>query len=117
METALAYVVALFVRILKAVLERRKRPAEEAVPGAPPAPREAEAGWVRGGSLYRYVGRASTLSVVLPSLYTQQAAEERGPEGVTTYMTWADMTSPEFTRRLAERIRALRGEGRGARAG
>jgi len=39
METALAYVVALFTRILKAVLERRKRPAEEAVPGAPPAPR------------------------------------------------------------------------------
>jgi len=63
------------------------------------------------------VGRASTLSVVLPSLYTQPAAEERGPEGVTTYMTWADMTSPEFNRRLAERIRALRGEGRGARAG
>jgi len=117
METALAYVVALFTRLLKAVLERRKRPAEEAVPGAPPAPREAEAGWVRGGSLYRYVGRASTISVVLPSLYTQPAAREEGPEGVTTYMTWADVASPEFARRLVEGIRAARGEGRGARTG
>jgi hypothetical protein len=117
METALAYVVALAARIARAILERRKRPAEEAVPGAPPPRREVEAGWVKGGSLYRYAGRASTLGVVLPSLYTQEAAGEGGPEGVTTYMTWADVVSPNFTRNLIERIRSLRGGEGGARAG
>ncbi len=115
METPLTYALTLLARIVSAILKRREKP-EAPPPGMPPARRETEAGWVRGGSLYRYVGRASTITVTLPSLYTQEAAEDKGPGGIASYLTWADMVSPNFSRTLINQIRALKGE-RGARQG
>ena len=114
METPLTYAITLFARIISAIIGRRKKPAQ-AIPGAPPIPRvEPEVGWVRGGTLYRYVGRASTITVPLPSLHTQQAREDRGLGGVALYMTWADVASPSFSKQLIDQIKALSGEG-GAR--
>jgi hypothetical protein len=116
-ETPMTYAITLLARGVAYLLRRRReKPGPERPPGAP-APRPEEPGWSRGGSLYRYRGTATTVSVVLPSLYTERAAEEApGREGVNIYMTWADIASPGFAKTVTDMVRAARGGG-GARRG